>query len=83
MPFLFSPFFNGHFKLTRAASFRFFAFAAISNEKFNIYFMKPMPLAARVTRSDSDTFLEYFLFLEYLYNATTVWEWTGRLGETQ
>lgn len=50
----------------------FFAFAAISNEKFNIYFMKLMPLAARVTHSDLDTFLEYLLFLEYLYNARTV-----------
>lgn len=45
-----------------------FAFAAISNKKFNIYFMKfwvalsLMPLAARVTHSDSDTFLEYFYF---------------------
>lgn len=72
MPFLFSPFFNGCFKLKRAASFMFFAFAAISNKKFNIYSMKLMPLAARVTRSDLDTFLEYLLFLEYLYNARTV-----------
>lgn len=47
----------------------FFAFAAISNEKFN---MKLTPLAARVTHRDSDTFLEYLLFLEYLYNARTV-----------
>lgn len=71
MPFLFSPFLMDVLNLNVLLRL-FFAFAAISNEKFNIYFMKLTPLAARVTHRDSDTFLEYLLFLEYLYNARTV-----------